>query len=316
MNLASVYQLLLGCGRKFARFEKNQATSFDGRIPVSGGSIHYWKFGYSDRFPLILIHGGPGFPHNYLLPLKVLSDERMVIFYDQLGCGASDRPTGNESWAVERFVDELRTLASALKIPKFHLLGHSWGAILALECAFGDPRVASVTLASPCISIPKWTGDARKLRALLPGVSREALERAERTGDYQSEDVRAAEAEYYARFVYGAHPYQSLVDAGAAKFGKECYRFMWGPNEAAPTGTLRGYDRSDALSDLRIPALYTCGRNDEATPETTAWYCDRTPNARMRVFELSAHMPHLSETVEYCRELRKFFDDVEGHAHG
>jgi proline iminopeptidase len=251
-----------------------------------------------------------------LLPLKVLSDDRPVIFYDQLGCGASERPKGDDCWVIARFVQELRALVRALKIDKFHLLGHSWGAIVALECAFGDACVASVTFASPCISIPKWTADSRKLQALLPARSRDAFERAEATGNYDSDEMRAAETEYNARFVYGAHPYQHLIDAGAAGFGKECYRYMWGPNEAVPTGTLRAYDRSEALAELKIPALYTCGRNDEATPETTEWYRARTPLARMRVFELSAHMPHLSETGEYCRELSKFLNDVESERNG
>ncbi len=45
-----------------------------------------------ERPPLLTLHGGPGFPHNAFAPLAQLGDERAVVFYDQLGCGQSDRP--------------------------------------------------------------------------------------------------------------------------------------------------------------------------------------------------------------------------------
>ena len=63
-------------------------------ISVPGGKVWYSISGSTTNgSPLIIIHGGPGASHDYLAPLKELSDERPVVFYDQLGCGNSDRPS-------------------------------------------------------------------------------------------------------------------------------------------------------------------------------------------------------------------------------
>ena len=64
----------------------------EGFIPVRGGRVWYQVIGEGDAIPLLTLHGGPGVPHDYLETLDELVDERPVIFYDQLGCGRSDRP--------------------------------------------------------------------------------------------------------------------------------------------------------------------------------------------------------------------------------
>src|SRR5215470_13623320 len=100
----------------------------EGFVAVEGGRVWYRIVGSGGGIPLITLHGGPGAPHDYLEPLAALGDERPVIFYDQLGCGKSDRPTNPKLWRVERFVKELAQLRAALKIDRAHLLGQSWGS--------------------------------------------------------------------------------------------------------------------------------------------------------------------------------------------
>src|SRR5262245_38772201 len=65
----------------------------EGFIDVPGGRVWYRIVGSGTATPLVALHGGPGFPSDYLSPLAKLGDERPVVFYDQLGCGKSDRPT-------------------------------------------------------------------------------------------------------------------------------------------------------------------------------------------------------------------------------
>src|ERR1043165_2092344 len=65
----------------------------EGYIPVTGGKVWYRIVGEGDKTPILCLHGGPGVPSYYLKPLAALSSDRPVIFYDQLGCGHSDRIT-------------------------------------------------------------------------------------------------------------------------------------------------------------------------------------------------------------------------------
>jgi len=71
----------------------------EGYIEVPGDQVWYRAVGdEADAIPLLCLHGGPGFTHYYLEALESLADRRRVIFYDQLGCGRSDRPGDLTLW--------------------------------------------------------------------------------------------------------------------------------------------------------------------------------------------------------------------------
>src|SRR5258708_34307099 len=121
-----------------------------GCAPFVGGRV-WWRVGGSGpRTPLLLLHGGPGAGHDYLEPLSALADERPVIFYDQLGCGRSDRPDDASMWHIEHF-EEIDALRQALRLHHVVLYSHSWGGWLAQEylarCG-GATHVDALILAS------------------------------------------------------------------------------------------------------------------------------------------------------------------------
>jgi proline-specific peptidase len=80
------------------------------------------------KLPLLVLHGGPGGPSDYLQPLEKLADTgRPIVFYDQLGCGNSDQPNDPSLWSVELFLEELSTMRQELGLDHIHLLGHTLG---------------------------------------------------------------------------------------------------------------------------------------------------------------------------------------------
>src|SRR5438067_923211 len=108
----------------------------EGYIPFRGYKTYYKIVGQKSagKLPLLVLSGGPGSPHNYLLDLKWLAKSgRQVIFYDQLGCGLSDDPKDESLWSIDLYIDEINTIRQKLKLPDIHLLGHSWGGMLAIE---------------------------------------------------------------------------------------------------------------------------------------------------------------------------------------
>src|SRR3954463_12134491 len=125
---------------------------------------------HKDKAALVGIHGGPGVPHDYLLPLTALSGERRVILYDQLDVGKSDKPGDPNNWTVERFVAEIDALRKALRLERIHLFGNSWGATIAAEYAIRRPQgLNSLTLSGPLLSTARWIADNDDyIRALSP----------------------------------------------------------------------------------------------------------------------------------------------------
>ena len=289
-------------------------TPRDGRLPVEGGSVFYRVIGSGKGAPVVLLHGGPGYTSHYLEPLaRTLGNDRPVIVYDQLGSGRSDRVTDTALLHTDRFVRELDSLRRALHLDRIHLYGHSWGSMLALEYLATNPAgVVSVTLASPLITSAAWARDGQTLLKTMPDSIQRIVAAHEAAGTTASQQYQDASLEYMKRYVFGMEPpYPPEVDSAMAGFSPFVYETMWGPSEFNPTGSLKHFDRSAVLKDLRMPVLFTVGRQDEATPETIQRFARDVPNARMRVFERSAHMAMLTERDTYADAVRAFLRAAE-----
>jgi proline iminopeptidase len=284
----------------------------EGFIPVPGGRVWYRLAGSQDAAPLVALHGGPGFPHDYIETLQGLARRRPVIFYDQLGCGRSERPEDPGLWVAERFVRELAQVREWLGLRRFHLFGHSWGSMLAADYALTRPLgLASLILASPPLSMSRWIADLTEYRKALPRQVQEILDRHEAAGTTDSEEYAEGVMAFYRRHLCRLDPWPECLERALEGAGMNVYNHMWGPSEFYVTGNLRGYERAERLGEIDIPTLFTCGRYDEATPEATAWYRGLVPGAEMAVFDHSAHMPHLEETGPYLELVGEFLERAE-----
>lgn len=284
----------------------------EGFIPVTGGRVWYRVVGAGDAIPLLTLHGGPGFPHDYLEALEGLADERPIVFYDQLGCGKSDRSEDLSLWRIERFVEEISQVRQALRLDRVHLFGHSWGTMLATDYALiHPPGLVSLILAGPVLSNTRYHAELQRLRRQLPTDLQDALDRHEQAGTYDHEEYQAALAVFYKRHLAAIDPpLESSARAEAGANGT-IYQTMWGPSEFVVSGNLRGYERTDRLHELKLPILLTCGRHDLTTPEATSWYQSMLPTSEMVVFEASAHAPHDEERKLYLQTVRHFLHRVE-----
>ena len=162
------------------------APSADGYLAFRGYRTFYQTSGdLRSGVPLVLLHGGPGIPGNSYADLMAqLADRRPVVRYDQLGCGRSDRPNHPALWTVQTFIDELRTLRNALRLDRIHLLGHSWGGVLAIEYLLTRPDgVQSLVLSSALSNTQFWVEEARRLRSEMPAHIVAAMRRFEERHD-------------------------------------------------------------------------------------------------------------------------------------
>lgn len=284
----------------------------EGYVNVSGGRVWYRIVGNGTRPPLLLLHGGPGAPSYYLEPLAALADQRPVVFYDQLGAGRSDQPTDPSLWRTERFVEELGQVRAALRLDRVHILGHSWGTMLAVDYILTKPSgVQSLILASPALSVSRWIDDAKRLVRTLPEPLQAAIVTHESEGSYDAPEYQEAVTAFYKLYLCRLDPWPEQLNRMFAELGLPVYTTMWGPSEFTATGTLRSYERSDRLGELRLPVLFTAGRYDEATPEATEFYRSQVPGAEIKIFENSAHMTMLDEADEYLAAVRNFLRTVE-----
>jgi len=288
--------------------------------PVSEGYVDYrrcrtWYRVVGDlasgTVPLLALHGGPGSTHHYFGPLEQLGRERPVVLYDQIGCGSSDRPQDIE-WSVAVFREEVDAVRSHLGLEKIHLLGTSWGGMLALEHLLsGAQGIVSLILSSTLASVDQWAAEQVVLRNALPPTVVEVLDRHERAGTYDDPEYEQAMDAYFDRHFYrGPKPRPELERMNTEK-AKDVYRAMQGPNEWTVTGAIRGWDVRDRLGEIDLPTLVIRGRHDMCTDSIAATLVRGIRNAHEVVLEESSHTPVLEETDRYLETITAFMRDSE-----
>ncbi len=290
----------------------------EGYIPFRGYRTWYRVIGEREepgKLPLLILHGGPGASHDYLEPLEAMAHTgRRVIFYDQLGGGNSDHPHDPSMWTVELFVEELGVVREALGLDHLHILGQSWGGMLAMEYALTQPGgLASLTVADSPASMVQWVSEANRLRAQLPPDVQQTLVRHEEQGTTDSQEYQDAMLVFYRRHVCRADPWPDCVVRAFEKLAlyPEVYNVMNGPSEFHVIGTLKNWDITARLPEINVPTLLLSGRHDEATPLIVETIHRRIPGSEWVIFEDSSHMPHVEETERYLQVLSEFLSRVE-----
>jgi L-proline amide hydrolase len=280
----------------------------DAKVTEGTADFRGWRTWYritgelgTGRPPLVVLHGGPGAAHNYLLRYAELAATgRAVVHYDQLGIGNSThlRDKGPDFWQVPLFVDELDNLLHHLGIAGgYHLLGQSWGGMLAAEHAvLRPPGLRSLVISNSPASMALWLQEANKLRALLPPEVQATLLRHEAAGTTSDPEYEAAVRVFYDRHVCRI-PWPPEVQASFAAIAADptVYHTMNGPSEFHCIGTIKEWSIIDRLDRIRAPTLLISGRHDEATEAVVQPFADRIPDVRWRIFENSSHMPHVEE---------------------
>jgi L-proline amide hydrolase len=249
--------------------------------------------------PVLALHGGPGSTHNYFGPLERLADERPIVLYDQIGCGNSDRPQDIE-WNVAVFRDEVDAVRDKLGLERIHLLGTSWGGMLAQEHVLsGAQGIVSLVLSSTLANLALWNEEQLKLKAELPPEVIDVLDRHEQAGTYDDPEYEEAMDLYFDRHFYRGPKPRPELEAMAQGKATNVYRAMQGPNEWTTTGALKGWDTRARLHEIEVPTLVIRGRYDMCTEPIAAELVNGIRGARELVLEHSSHTPVLEETERY-----------------
>jgi proline iminopeptidase len=167
---------------------------------ASGAKIWYDVRGTAKGRPLVMVNGGPGFDHQYVLCSDAwdqLARSRRVVFYDQRGNGLSGQLTAGQSCTLADQIDDLDALRAELHAERIDLLGHSWGGYLVMAYAARHPeRVAHLTIVDS--AAPKWSDTEFIFKNIFPeGVERQgSLDFFDALGD--SAAAKASLDEYLA----------------------------------------------------------------------------------------------------------------------
>ncbi len=294
------------CKRLF-RILMTATYAIEGFIPFCSHQIWYRiikpkreEFG---KLPLLCLHGGPGVPHDYLEPLEAVAETgRSVIFYDQLGCGNSDRPNDPNLYSIDLFKKELVTVRKALNLEQIHLFGQSWGGCLALEHALSQATgLVSLILASTPASVQQFATEAYGLMNDLPAEVQQIIRKHEAEGTTQSPEYKKAMELFNYSFLCRLDPWPSCLTKAYSKVGTE-FRGI---------GKIIDWNIENRLFEIVAPTLLLSGFYDEVTPACVGIVNKGISGSQWVLFENSSHMPHLEETERFLQVLDEFLHSVE-----
>lgn len=283
----------------------------EGRIPVPGGEVWYRRTG-SGGPPLLLVHGGPGYPSDPLFDaFAPLAEEREVVWYDQLGVGRSDPVDDISLLTVDRFLDELGAVCEELGLDRPHVYGHSWGAMLGLQyAAERAPEWTSLICANGLASVPRFEREVRALMARLPGDVLDRTLGRELRGETDDPDYPMAREEFMRACVLRT----SSVTLDPELMSPTTFRTLIGHADYHVTGALKDWDIFGELHRIQIPTLVLGGEFDECVPAHLADIAARIPDAEHVTQPGAAHMGFLEQEPlrgAYVALIRKHMARVE-----
>ena len=284
----------------------------EGFINISGHKIWYSVYGEVEKgTPVLAIHGGPGF-QTMPQVISDLASDRPVYFYDQLGCGKSDKASDKSDYSVKSYVAELSDIRRKLGLDPVYLMGFSWGT--ALACAYmlaEDPEsVKGLVLCGPMLSTDRWDADQRAHIARLPENIRQSIEEGEKKADY-GESYQTAMIEYYKKHVCKLDPWPDYLQQALSQLNMEVYQTMWGPSEFTITGSLKDFNLLPELHRINCPVLLICGDSDEAGVNTVNDYRMAFPDARMAVIPGASHLHHIEQPEIFKTVVNNFLADAD-----
>jgi proline iminopeptidase len=290
----------------------------EGYVDAHGAWIYYKTFGRGS--PLVIVHGGPGASHDYLMPhLVPLARNNRLVLIDERGSGRSPALEDARQYTVESMVEDVEAVRIALRLGTINLLGHSYGGVLAQAYALKYQKNLSHLILCSTFSSTKAVN--RVLAAMKEGMSSElraridSLEqaglfgkgRAFRHGRYTDDYMTAAWGEGYFPYLYVRRPDANFDPLLSGMMSWDLYRTMWGSHgEFVIDGNLASVEYDDRLSSIKVPTLITVGDRDQCDPSLSRAMQERIPGSKLVVFPESGHMTFVDQPALFVKTVDEF----------
>ena len=294
-------------------------------IATSAGEFRVWtkRVGNNPDTKLLLLHGGPGATNEYFEAFDSYLPAAGVeyYYYDQLGSFYSDQPDAPELWDLDRFVDEVDQVRRALALDQqnFFLLGHSWGAILAMEYALHhQSHLKGLIISNMMASVPAYNAYADAV--LMPTMDPDALAEIKAL-EAAGETDKPRYMELLVPHHYVPHvlrmpveDWPDPVSRAFAHINQDIYVRMQGPSELGigAEATLRDWDRFDDLAGITVPTLVIGAQYDTMDPAHMQRMADRLPRGTYLHCSNGSHMAMYDDQQTYCHGLISFLHRVAG----
>lgn len=281
------------------------ASGFTKTTPVP---LYWVSHGPVGGERLLVLHGGPGAHHDYLLPhMLELARDRECLFYDQRGGGRSRHDNDRAAISWESHVRDLEAVVGEFSLHPLTIVGYSWGALLALlysvQAAHGhaSPAPARLVLIDPAPISRPWR---QRFEAEFARRQQSAAVQALRD-ELAASDLRESDPAAYRRRIFELSVAGYFASPRAAR-DLTPFRVTARVQEST-WDSLGDFDLTTALRDVRCPALVVHGRQDPIPLESSAAVAEAL-EAELVVLDDCGHVPYVEQPEALFRAVQAFFN--------
>lgn len=281
------------------------------------GKYQVWtkKIGSGD-IKVLLLHGGPGFTHDYFECFEDFLPQAGIEFYyyDQLGSGNSELATDTSLWRIPRFVEEVEQVRKGLGLENFYLYGHSWGSMLAMEYLqkYQD-HVKAAVLSNMVAGIQSYVSYTAKLKQeLLTPAELRRFDSLDRLGLYNTPEYQdLLMTRLYSQMACRLDPWPEPLMRAFKKATIPIYVQMQGVDEFHVTGSFKNWEMWDQLPNIKVPTLVIGAKYDEMNPVDMQREGQLIPNSRTYICPNGSHTAMYDDQQNYFNSLIVFLKDVQ-----
>lgn len=283
------------------------------------GKYNVWTKKIGDgKIKVLLLHGGPGFSHDYMECFEdFLPKEGMEIYYyDQLGCGNSDKPADTSLWNIPRYVEEIEQVRKGLGLDNFYLYGHSCGSMLAMEYLDKyQSHVKGAILSNMTASGQSYVTNTAKLKMQILSpqdiATYDSLDKlkAYDTPEFQKLMMNKLYTQVLCRLPIEQWP-EPLMRAFRI-VNNTIYIHMQGVDEFHVTGNIKTWNMWDRLPNIKVPTLVVGAKYDEMSTDDMIKEGKLIPNSRTYICPNGSHLSMYDDQQNYFSSLIGFLKEVE-----
>ncbi len=286
------------------------------KIQLGEHELAAYSLGDSDQ-ALVLIHGGPGAasetlqgPHERYAEMGY-----RVITWDQLGCGNSDEPDDDSLWTIERFTDEVKAVTDHFGLKKIHMMGRSWGGILAIEYTLKYPEhLKTLILGNTSADGEIMQRGFERFKMNLGNQTYQMMSKREANGTKDNPEYKAAITLLMRRHLCRLEEWPVELTNSVSNAGKKAMDLIFGENLFHCTGAIRSYSRLSELHNIKVPTLIMTGEHDYVSIDCAIAMKAKIQQAELHVLKGCSHAPYYEDPEQYHAVLSGFLEQQLDHS--
>ncbi len=300
-NSLLLFMICLGMHMQHAHAQDSLRA---GLVDINGTQLYIKTIGQGDT--ILVIHGGPGLNHAYLLPhFAALAETHTIIFYDQRSSGKSQLCV-KAQMNFSTFADDIEAIRKHFGIKKLNIMAHSWGALLAAHYILNYPeQVNSLVLISP-VPFNKTLAEKSNIEAQRRSTPADSARKAEilQSSSFRAGDVEPIEELMLLSFkiLFCDTTQLSKLDPALPPTYMVASMSMYGFVQE-----MANYDMFPRMKDIPIPTLIIRGACDISPEEADIQLQQRFTDATLVIMKDAGHFPFVEENKKWTKEVNTFY---------